>query len=91
MQSDTVRLIFTYVIALTVVVGGGIALVLTRNEANAGDLRVIMAGFIGSALTFVFGSEVQARTARQSAAATLAAAVNGSGGPASSVPPSVMG
>lgn len=87
-MTDTIRLFFTYGIASIVVLGGGAALVLTRNEIAAGDLRVIVAGFIGSALTFVFGSEVQARTARQSAAATLAAGVATNAATNGSAPPS---
>lgn len=61
---DTIRAVATYAIAITVVVGGGLLLYDTRDEP-ASDLAVIVAGFIGSALTFVFGSEVQTRTARQ--------------------------
>ena len=61
---DTIRAIATYSIAFTVVIGGGLLLYDTRGEP-ANDLAVIVAGFIGSALTFVFGSEVQTRTARQ--------------------------
>ena len=69
---DTVRAAFTYAIAFVVVVGGGTILYLSRAETASSDLRVVVAGFIGSALTFVFGSEVQTRTARQAAAATAA-------------------
>jgi len=71
---DTIRAIFTYVIATIVVVGGGATIALTRNEVASADLRVIVAGFIGSALTFAFSAEVQTRTARQAATSTAAAA-----------------
>lgn len=75
---DTIRAVATYLIAFTVVVGGGAIIYATRADPSARDVIAIVAGFIGSALTFVFGSEVQTRTARQSAAATYAAgAVNG--------------
>lgn len=74
MKIDTLRALFTYLIAFIVVVGGGVTLVATRLDPAGGDLRVIIAGFIGSALTFAFGAEVQARTGRQAAAATAAAA-----------------
>lgn len=67
LQSDTLRLLFTYGIALIVVIGGGIMLVSTVGNPDAKDLSVIAAGFIGSALTFVFGQETSARTARQAA------------------------
>lgn len=86
---DMVRAVFTYSLALIVVVGGGGILVLTRAD-ETGDLRVMLAGFIGSALTFAFGQEVQTRTARQAASSTAAstaattatiAAANGGVGP----------
>jgi hypothetical protein len=70
---DTIRAIFTYLIALVVVVGGLAVLLLTRAEPAASDTRVVVAGFVGLALQFTFGQEIQTRTARQSAAATAAA------------------
>lgn len=72
-RTDTIRAFFTFLIAFTVVVGGGAMLFATRAEPAASSLQIVVAGFIGSALTFVFGSEVQTRTARQAAASTLAA------------------
>ena len=69
---DTIRATFTYTIALVVVAGGGVMLFLTRAEATSADLRVICATLIGSALTFVFGQEVQTRTAHQAASSTAA-------------------
>lgn len=82
MQVDTIRALFTYVTALIVVVGGGILLYATYNDPQASNVLVMVGGFIGSALTFLFGAEVATRTARQSTAATLAAttaAGNGNG------------
>lgn len=70
---DTLRAIFTYTLALVVVIGGFGIIFATRQDANATDTRLMIAGFIGSALTFAFNTEVQTRTARQSAAATYAA------------------
>jgi len=69
---DTIRALFTYSIAAVVVIGGGTMLFVSRTDGGIEDLRVVMAGFIGSALTFVFGQEVQTRTARQAAASTAA-------------------
>jgi hypothetical protein len=74
---DTIRAIFTYLIATLVVAGGGAELFLLRGEAASSDLRTVVAGFIGSALTFVFSQEVATRTARQAAASTAAATTNG--------------
>jgi len=78
---DTLRAVFTYVTALLVVLGGGAILFATRLDPSTSDLRVVVAGFIGSSLTFVYGQEVQTRTARQAAASTLAA-TNGTPKPA---------
>lgn len=74
MQVDTIKAIATYIIALVIVLGGFVVLFVTRAD-DAPDTRVIIAGFMGSAITFVFSSETQTRTARQAAAATYAASV----------------
>lgn len=74
---DTIRAVATYVIAAIVVIGGFV--ILRDPSVDAAD-HVVIAGFVGSALTFVFSSEVQTRTARQAAASTAAAnASNGNG------------
>jgi class 3 adenylate cyclase len=65
LQVDTIRAVATYTIALLVIGGGGLMLFISRADTGIDDLRVVVAGFIGSALTFVFGQEVQTRTARQ--------------------------
>jgi len=72
---DTIRAVATYLIAFTVVVGGGAIIYVSRADPTATDVVAIVAGFVGSALTFVFGSEVQTRTARQAAASTYAASL----------------
>lgn len=93
---DTVRALFAYGIAAVVVVGGGTLLFLSRGDPGIEDLRVVMAGFIGSSLTFVYGQEVQTRTARQASSSTAAAtasqaatiaASNGGVGPAANGSP----
>ena len=63
-MSDTIKLIFSYSIALVVVLGGGYILFATYNDPGADNLQLVISGFIGAALTFVFGSEIQTRTAR---------------------------
>jgi len=73
------RMLFTYILALVVVIGGFGIIFATRQDVNATDTRLMIAGFIGSALTFAFNTEVQTRTARQSAAATFAATLPPSG------------
>lgn len=74
---DTIRAVATYLIAFVVVVGGGWIIYVSRADPSATDTVAITAGFVGLALQFVFGSEVQTRTARQAAAATAAASANG--------------
>ena len=69
---DTIRMIFTYAIASAVVVGGGAMLLITYADPNAADVRVIIAGFMGAAITFVFQQETQTRTARQTNTAQMA-------------------
>lgn len=73
---DTIRALAAYGIAAGVV-GIGLAIIFfTRDEPTAGDLRVLIGGFIGFSLQFVYGQEVQTRTARQAASQTVAANVN---------------
>lgn len=66
---DTVRAVFTYAMALLVVIGGGLILTFAM---PTDDVKLAIVGFIGSALTFAFSQEVQSRTARQAATATAA-------------------
>ena len=72
---DTVRAVFTYVIA-TIVVGGGMYVIYaTRGEPSSSDTVAIIAGFVGAALSFVFSTEVQTRTARQTNTAAAQGAI----------------
>jgi uncharacterized membrane protein len=72
---DTIKAAFTYATAMLLVLGGLLAIYMSRLDATASDSRVVIAGFVGSAITFLFSSEVQTRTARQAASQTLAAGV----------------
>jgi hypothetical protein len=77
-MTDTIRATATYGIATLVVVGGFLFLYFAPTDSQD---KIVVAGFIGSALTFVFGSEVQTRTARQAASQTAASVTaNGNGG-----------
>jgi hypothetical protein len=71
MKSDTVKLLFTYLIALAILVGTYYALIISPFEVDA-DVKLWLTGAAGGAITFVFGEQVAMRTARQQAAATLA-------------------
>lgn len=74
---DTIRALYAYSIAAAVIVGGGCALIFVPDlDANT---ALVLAGFIGSAMTFVFGQETATRTARQQASATLAAGTTTNG------------
>jgi len=72
MQADSIKLWMTYLIALIVIVGGGLMLYFTEDN----DLRLVVAGFIGAAITFTFNREsaTQATRAAQSSAAQASAA-----------------
>lgn len=80
MQADTLKLIFTYVIATIVIVGGGLMLYASRldpADSNSQNLSLVLAGFIGAAIQFVFNRETQTSTARQVERATAAGAATG--------------
>jgi hypothetical protein len=79
MQIDTLRALFTYIAALIILIGGGFILYATYADDRSANLLVMVGGFMGAAIQFLFGQEIATRTARQSTAATLAAQVNGSG------------
>lgn len=82
MNADTVKLWFSYVIALVIIVGGGLFLYATRAEPDSQSLQLVIAGFIGAAVTFVFNREsaTQATRAAQSSAASAVASNNGTTG-----------
>lgn len=81
---DTIKALFTYATAL-VVVAGGLAIIFFHDDS---EVRVITAGFVGAALQFLFGQEIQTRTARQHVQAqpTLAASANGGVATATATP-----
>ncbi len=73
-MSDNIKLGFTYTIATVVIVGGGLMLYAIRldpPDSGSQNLSLLMAGFIGAAITFVFGRETatQATRAAQSSSA----------------------
>lgn len=74
-MTDTVRMIFTYAIALVIVIGGGLFLFMTRAEPDSQGTSLVIAGFIGAAVTFVFGQEGATRAARQTTTASESGAV----------------
>lgn len=82
MQSDTIKLLFTYTIAAIVIVGGGLMLYAVRldpPDSNSANLSLLVAGFIGGAIGFVFNRESATQATR--AAQSSAAAAGGNGTP----------
>jgi len=74
MGADTVKLLFTYGLATVIVLGGGAMLFVSRNESNT-DFALLIAGFIGTAVGWVFNREsaTQATRAAQSSASQAVA------------------
>lgn len=64
MNADTIKALATYATAFSIVVGGLVVLYLTRAEPTSTQLQVIVAGFIGSATTFLFVQENSTRASR---------------------------
>lgn len=66
MQADTLKLLFSYIVALLVIGGGGLMLFLIRLDPpeQVGSLSLAIVGFIGAAITFVFSSESATRATR---------------------------
>ena len=75
MAADTIKLWFTYSLATVIIIGGGAMLFISRNEANS-DFSLLIAGFIGGAIGFIFNREsaTQATRAAQSSASQATAA-----------------
>lgn len=63
MQTDTIKLIFVYSMASVVVVGGGAMLFISRGEAST-DFALVISGFVGAAIQFLFGQEAATRAVR---------------------------
>lgn len=66
-QPDQMKAWFAYVIAGGMIFGGMAMLYLTRldpPESDVAGLRLLLSGFIGSAMMFVFNRETQTGTAR---------------------------
>lgn len=62
-MTDTIKLVAVYATAIIVIVGGLAMLFYSRNEGNS-DFSLLMAGFIGSAMAFMFGQESATRAVR---------------------------
>lgn len=58
MSTETIKTFFTYLTALALIIGGLAIIYLTRAEASAAEIRLLMAGFIGAATQFLFASRI---------------------------------
>jgi len=74
-MTETIKLVFTFLIALVVIVGGGAMLVMAPNLDPL--IKGAIIASIGSVIAFVFGGEIQTRTARQQERALLTNPSNG--------------
>lgn len=74
MEADSIKLWFSYGLAAVIVIGGGAMLFISRAEPNT-DFPLLVAGFIGAAISFIFNREsaTQATRAAQSTQAATAA------------------
>ena len=69
-MTDTIKTIGTYLTAYTLVVGGLIIIYLTRNDAAASEIRMLIAGFVGAAITFLFSERVASSAIRNQPSVT---------------------
>ena len=81
MQTDSIKLLFTYSIAAVIIIGGGAMLYFSRLDPveTVANLQLVIAGFIGAAISWVFSSESSTRATRaaQSSTAVGASAAGG--------------
>jgi len=71
MALDFLKVLFTYGIAILVILGGGVILWQTRDVPSADNLQLVISGFMGIAINWVFGEYTGSRTARQTTRALL--------------------
>lgn len=52
-------------IAIIVIAGGFVLLFITKDDAAADDLRILVGGFMGAAIQWSFGAETSSRVSKQ--------------------------
>lgn len=79
MQSDTIKILFTYFIATVIIVGGGAMLFVTRLDPpdSSQNLQLVLAGFIGAAIQYVFNKESTTQATRAAQSSFAQAQPNG--------------
>ena len=73
MSTDTIKTIGTYLTAYSLVVGGLIIIYLTRADPAAQEIRLLIAGFVGAATTFLFSERVAASAVQAQPTVTTSA------------------
>lgn len=63
-MNDTIKTIFTYVIALVVIIGGGILLIVPT-QLDADTLLPFLTGAVGTTLGYVFGERTSSSAVAQ--------------------------
>jgi len=58
MSTDVLKTFFTYLTALALIIGSLAIIYLTRAEVSAAEIRLLLAGFVGAAIQFLFASRV---------------------------------
>jgi hypothetical protein len=78
MRVDTIRGFFAHFTAFTIIVGGMTIIFLSRLDPvdARGPLQLMVAGFIGAAITFLFSAEVASRATYAAASSTAAGAAS---------------
>lgn len=79
MNADTLKLLFSYIVAIVVIAGGGVMLFAMRldpPESGSATLSLAIVGFIGAAITWVFSSESATRATRAARAVQEETAVS---------------
>jgi phosphate/sulfate permease len=92
-QTDTVKVFYTYTVATILIVGGLVFLYLTRLDppnSTSQSYGLLIAGFIGAAVQFVFNRETQTNTSRMIERVTAAAAAAQPTVTASAGPPATI-
>lgn len=63
MNADTIKTFFTFLTAFALIMGSLAIIYLTRADLAAAEIRLLLAGFVGAAIQFLFGERVAANAA----------------------------
>jgi hypothetical protein len=63
MSTEVLKAFFTYLTALALIIGSLAIIYLTRAEVAAAEIRLLLAGFVGAAIQFLFSERTAERAA----------------------------